>query len=171
MWPFSLFTLRKPPSIPQSREPISADAFLASFDTADYLGDAARLGKEADRAVREKRYDEAWRLLHEQKARYGKHAARYGMTAPQAIALDASVHEALANIRRLEGNHDDALVHLLYCVWSSGRPTKAQEKKIEIYLKRCGFAGVTLDDLRRIGKSSRDFQAIRTIVTEWRAKK
>jgi hypothetical protein len=172
MWPFSLFKRRQPPPLPRvhANGPISADDFLASFDTTDYLGDAARLGNEANEAMREKRYDDAWRLLHQQKERYGKHAVRYGMTTRQAVALDASVHEELANIRRLEGNHDDALVHLLYCVWSSARPTKAQGKKIDAYFRRCEFTGVSLDDLSLFKQSTSDFRAIRASVTNWRTK-
>jgi hypothetical protein len=171
MWPFSL--LKKKQALPPllAKPTISAEAFLAGFDGADYLGNAARLGREADDAIRQRRYDEAWRLLHQQKEQYGKHASRYGMTAPQAIALDASVHESLANVRRLEGKHDEALVHLLYCVWSSPQPTKAQEKKVQSYFGRCRFDSATFDDLQRFKLSSPSFLIIRNRVSDWRLRK
>lgn len=101
---------------------------IPDYDREDHLGKAAAAGAAAKGAVTDRRFNDAWRLYHEQKEHYRRHAARYGMTPRQTIALDDSVHEHLANIRRLEGKHDDALVHMLYCVISNTRPTKAQLK-------------------------------------------
>ncbi len=170
MWPFSLLTRKQtPPPLPEP-EPLSADESLRNFDANDYLGEAAQFEREARLAVKEKRYDDAWRLLHLTKQQYGKHAARYGMTRRQTIALDASVHEDLANIRRLEGKHPDALIHLLYCIAKSSRPTQAQEKKLITYFERCGFADATMNDLRVLRSSaehSASLPEIRNQVTAW----
>lgn len=134
MWPFSLFRRKVTPPTAED----SPDFSFLGEDHKDYLGKAAALEAQAHEAVREKRFDDAWRLLHEQKGEYSMHARQYGMTKQQTIALNGSVHEALANIRRLEGNHTYALVHLLYCVLNSPRPTQTELKKLKPYLKRAG---------------------------------
>lgn len=171
MWPFSVFRKKDSPD----SKAIGIEDFAAVLshgrDTKDYLGPAAQCGSDAQRAVREKRYSDAWGLLHLQKQHYMKHAASYGMTPRQAIALVASVHEALANIRRLEGDHTDALVHITYCVASSTRPTKAQEKKILAYFRRCGYSAISEVDFLTFlarAETSPDFVSIRNQLWEWK---
>ena len=145
---------------------------LTEAEPADHLGRAATAKQRGKAAVAQKRYHDAWRHFHEQKEHYLRQARRYGMTAQQTLALDGSVHEDLANIRRLEGNHDEALVHLLYCVSSSPRPTKAQLKKIFSYFSRCGFGRVNSDELSAYLANPRnsDFVTARTCVAAWRAR-
>ncbi len=146
---------------------------LSAADRADHLGRAAAAEKKGKRAIAEARYNDAWRHFHEQKEHYLRHARRYGMTAQQTVALDGSVHDDLANIRRLERKHDDALAHLLYCVSSSPRPTKAQSKKIFSYFSRCEFKRVNADELSSYLANSReksDFLAAKACVAAWRAR-
>lgn len=141
-------------------------------DREDHLGKAAAAGHSARAALAERRFNDAWRLFHTQKEHYRRHALRYGMTPRQTIALDGSVHEHLANIRRLEGKHDDALVHMLYCVISDTRPTKALLKKLPAYFARCHFAAADENALAAFvtaSKNSPDFMAIQTCVRGWRA--
>lgn len=140
-------------------------------DRADHLGNAATAGTEAKAAVQNRRFDDAWRLFHVQKQHYQRHALRYGMTPRQALALDGSVHEHLANIRRLENKHDDALIHMLYCVTSNTRPTKAQSQKLQAYFSRCQFIGpdaATLASFVDASRESPDFARIQVRVAAWR---
>lgn len=140
-------------------------------DGADHLGNAAAVGAEAKAAMQDRRFDDAWRLFHIQKQHNQRHALRYGMTPRQTIALDGSVHEHLANICRLENKHDDALIHMLYCVVSNTRPTKAQAKKIVAYFSRCEFVGpdtATLASFVDASRESPDFTRIQARVAAWR---
>ena len=174
MWPFSLFKKGSPPTLPCPAKTEPTKSNLDDFRAKDYMGKGIQLGHNGKAAIKERRFDDAWRLFHEQKEEYRKHAARYGMTARQAMALDASVHEDLANIRRLEGKHEDALVHLLYCVFSSSRPTKAQEKKISAYFERCEFKSSGDKELRKLKDDMQptpDFIAIRNTIARWASKK
>lgn len=137
----------------------------------DFLGKAAVTGHKAKAAVKEKRFDDAWRLYHEQKEHYIKHANRSKFTARQAIALDASVHEDLANILRLEGKHDQALIHIVYwVVASSDHPIKRHEDKLRAYFNRCKYSDTTLemakDQIQSI-TSIADFKQIRSMVGTW----
>ena len=178
MWPFSLLKKKLPPSqfqlsveLPSlPTEAIDSVEFLSGMDETDYLGKAAHLGDAAKAKVKERKFDEAWRLLHEQKAAYSAHANRYGMTPRQTIALDGSVHADLANIRRLEGNHLEAFMHFFYSVCSSKNSSKSSEQKLLAYFKRCGFVGVDLSDffgLREDLSARPDFKSIRRKVSEW----
>ena len=136
----------------------------------DHLGNAATLKHSARQAVREKRFDDAWRLFHEQKSHFAEHAKSYGHTPRQALALDGSVHEDLANVLRLEQKHEDALVHLLYCICTSTNPTKALQKKIPAYVSRCKFTNTSLADVEAFtvtNSQKPDFRAIQKAVLEW----
>ncbi len=158
--------LPEPPTLPQ-------ELTLSAADRADHLGCAATAKQKGKLAIAEARYSDAWRYFHEQKEHYLRHARRYGMSAEQTLALDGSVHEDLANIRRLERKDDDALIHLLYCVSSNPRPTKAQSKKIFSYFSRCEFKRVNADELSSYLSKSRktsDFLAAQACVVAWRAR-
>ncbi|MGJ4728620.1 hypothetical protein [Luteimonas sp. SDU101] len=100
------FFKRKPPPEAAIAEPpgIGLDEFLGSFPVEDYLGKAAEAGHNAKAAVKEHRFDDAWRFYAEQKSFYMQHAKAYEFTAARTLALDASVSEHLANILRMERN-------------------------------------------------------------------
>ncbi len=104
----------------------------------DYLGPAAEKKHEALKLIKEKRFDDAWKVLHEKKQLLMRHSNQHGYTKKQAIAIDGTVHEHLANILRLEGKHDEALIHCVYWIRSSAEHgiTKSQLKKLPAYLKR-----------------------------------
>ncbi len=140
--------------------------------TTDHLGLAAAAKHSARQAVREKRFDDAWRLFHEQKSHFAQHAKSYGHTPRQTLALDGSVHEDLANIRRLEKKHEDALVHLLYCICTSTNTTQAQQKKIGVYVTRCKFPSTSLGDAEAFIAANRknpDFRSIQKAVAKWQS--
>lgn len=167
IWPFNLL-FRKSPK--PDLVPAGDRAPIRISQTADYLGKGVALGKRATEAIRRRDLELAWRLLHEQKEQYSRHAIRYGMTARQAMALDASVHEQLANIRRIEANHHDALIHLLHAVLSSPRPTKAQAKSLSCYFERCRFENISDSDFRLACDRLRadpSLAKIRNVVLAW----
>ena len=139
--------------------------------TTDHLGPAAIAGHAAKAAIKERRFDDAWRLYHEQKQHYMLHANSSGFTGRQALELDASVHSNLANIRRLEQKHDDALVHLLYAANSTSRPTKDLPKKVNAYFNRCKFKYTLAADVLsfiELNRQKPNFRLVQTTVVSWR---
>ena len=59
-----------------SSEEAYLQEILDDFSMHDYLGKAAEAGHEAQAAVKDKEFDKAWRLFHEQKSFYMQHANR-----------------------------------------------------------------------------------------------
>jgi hypothetical protein len=137
-------------------------------DLTDYLGQAAMLKQEAKSAIKEKEYDRAWKLFHEQKQQYLKHASRSEFTPSQTLALDASVSEDLANILRLEGKHNDAFVHILYWIKTSSHKTKSQEKKLVAYFNRAKIPALDLDEVNEFVSTanSTDYRSIQAWLSE-----
>ena len=162
--------------IPES----SADDVVATLEASlaetlsrpDFLGLAAAAGSEARAAVSSGDYNKAWALYQDQKSLYLQHAKHSGFTARQTIAIDASIHQQMANVLRLEGRHADALVHILYwAIGTSDRPVKAHESKVRAYFNRCKLKNTTLDDAETFvassAKSIANFQSIQTQVRRW----
>ncbi len=142
-WIFSKKSKKEP-----DRE-LSIEEFNSLFEHHNYLGSASIKKREALQAIKENRYDDAWRLLHEKKHLLLQHAIEYGCDASATIAMDGMVHQHLANILRLEGKHDLALVHCVYWVKSSatGRITKEQLKKLPAYLNRSSVSKSLYQDV------------------------
>lgn len=144
---------------------------MEEFQQNDFLGKAADVGHKAKEAIKTKQYDEAWRLYHEQKSFYMQHANRSGFTAKQTLALDASIHEELANILRLENKHKDALVHIVYWVLSGDdHPIKRHQQKLQSYFNRCKFKNTELSEAENtISSNSKtpEFTLAKSIVEEW----
>lgn len=138
----------------------------------DHLGRAAQAGHEARSAVKAKHFDNAWRLFHEQKQFYLKHATRSNFSSVDTVALDATVNEELANILRLENKHDQAFVHIVYWIIAcSNRPIKRHKQKLQAYFNRCKFQKTPLESVRRFIEDSRgapDFASVQRKVSEWR---
>lgn len=137
----------------------------------DHLGKAAGAKHAAKQAIREKRFDDAWRLLHEQQSEWLSHANRQRFTQQQTLSLLSSINEDMANVLRLEGKHDEAMVHILYCVATNSRPTQAQRKKLGSYFRRCKFEDVSssqVDDAVERLKSKPDFREAQVVVAGWR---
>ena len=125
----------------------------------------------AEKAVKDKQYDKAWGLYNEQKILYMQHANDVSFTAKQALSLDGTVHEALANIMRLEGKHQDALVHIVYwLLTNSDWPINRHQQKFQSYFNRCKFKNTTLAEAREVISSQcklPDFRLAKSIVSEW----
>jgi hypothetical protein len=136
----------------------------------DYLGFAATAKDKALAAVEAKQYDKAWKFFHDQKLHYMKHAARSQFTRLQVLALDACVSEHLANILRLQGKHQDALVHALYWVAASPRRTKVQDKKLPAYFNRAKLKDVdylAVEELLKLAQSNPELPTIQQHVKKW----
>lgn len=105
----------------------------------DYLGKAAHEKQSAKIAIKERRFDDAWRHLSNQKILYLKHAHREQFSAIHTLVIDSSPHEDMANILRLEGKHKNALSNISYiykAAHSADRPIITLEKKLEAYYNR-----------------------------------
>lgn len=105
----------------------------------DYLGKAAHEKQSAKIAIKEKRFDDAWRHLNNQKDLYLKHARRMQFSEIHTLVIDSSPHEDMANILRLEGKHKNALSNISYTYKAAhlaDRPISTLEKKLEAYYNR-----------------------------------
>lgn len=139
----------------------------------DFLGKGADAGQRARAAVAAGQYDVAWRLYHEMKEHYLRHAARFKFTRAQTLALESRVSLPMANILRLEGKHHDALVHILYWVAADSTTSKAHVQKLSAYLNRCKLNDVTLEVVQRFIESVRplpNFVQIRDAVAAWKSR-
>ncbi|ETR94471.1 hypothetical protein [Acinetobacter lactucae] len=105
----------------------------------DYLGPAAEHKHKADEAIKENRFDDAWRHLNEQKINYYRHAAQCNFTEKQTLGLDAIVHITMGNLLRKEGKHLQALYHIAY-VYKVGKLESplndSNDDRLRIYYKR-----------------------------------
>lgn len=166
---FSIFK-KKNPKPDLDFEDYAQDV-IADLQRNDFLGKAAKAGHDAKAAVKDKQYDKGWALYQEQKSFYMRHANRSGFTASQALALDASVHEDMANILRLENKHEDALAHIVYFVLAGAdRPIKRHQQKLKSYFNRCKLKNTDLSEAERIIASNTklpEFTLARHIVSEW----
>lgn len=166
---FSIFKKKKPEADPEALS--QTEKVISEFEKYDFLGKAAAALHKAKAAVKSKQHDEAWGLYHEQKSFYMQHANRSNFTAKQALALDASVHEEMANILKLEGKHEDALAHIVYWVLAGvERPIKRHQQKLQSYFNRCEFKNTTLSDATKIINAQTklpQFALARSIVSEW----
>lgn len=171
----SFFNFLKPkktsPDLDDSTLNEILDKAFPAGDQEDYLGQAAVLGQQSRAATKAGEYDRAWGLLHEQKSLYMKHASRCNWKAEDVLNLDGSVSQPLANILRLEGNHGQALVHILYWIITARNPIKGHDQKLKAYFDRCKFEGVSLDEAKQFiaqSKGQPDFAAIQSEIGKWR---
>lgn len=142
-------------------------------DFLDYLGAAAVAKSAAKLAIKEGRYDDAWKSLHEQQDNYLKHARRAGFSVIQSLSLSSQVNEDMANILRLEGKHDDALAHVMYRSAVNVLAGGSMQKNIGAYLRRCKFDSVSeaqLEDAVVVISKNPDFRSAKLAVSEWRLK-
>lgn len=124
---------------------IASDQSIAT----DYLGQAAATQRSAKEAAKAGEFNKAWGLFHKQKELYLCHAQSQEWSAGHTLALDASVHENLANVLRAEKRHRDALPHIIYWVAASrDKPIKRHTEKLGAYFKRCKLVNTTLDDVQ-----------------------
>ena len=134
----------------------------------DYLGKAAHEKQSAKIAIKERRFDDAWRHLSNQKILYLKHAHRERFSAIHTLVIDSSPHEDMANILRLEGRHLEALQHISYTYatnFKAKRPLTTLEKKLSTYHKRADINSTFSAFLNNLKKAqSVDFVSIRDLV-------
>ncbi len=107
----------------------------------DYLGKAATKKQKGKQAVKDKKFDDAWRYFNEQKVLYLNHATQSGSGFDRlsTMVLEASVHVDFANILRLEGKYESALSHLSYVYklnFIAKRPIATLEKKLQTYFSK-----------------------------------
>lgn len=147
------------------------EEYLQWVEEHDYLGKAATAKNSAAKAIKDKRFDEAWGLFQEQKLCYMRHCSFHKFSKSETMALDGSVSEDLANVLRLEKKHALALVHIIYWITSSpNNPLSRHPKKLKAYFNRCKFTQVTEDDLSvavRRFQSKCDFREIQFLVSSW----
>jgi hypothetical protein len=108
-------------------------------DFEGYLGEAAEQKHLAKQAIKEERFDDAWRYLHEQKMYYQKHANANNWEYLDFLVLDSVAHEDMANILRIEGKHGNALSNISYTyktAYTANRPIITLEKKLKAYYNR-----------------------------------
>lgn len=104
-----------------------------------YLGEAAEQKHLAKQAIKDKRFDDAWGFLHEQKIYYLKHATANKWNRLNTLVLESSPHKDMANILRIEGKHKQALTNMAYVYaanYHGKRPLATLEKKLEAYFNR-----------------------------------
>ena len=109
------------------------------MEVEDYLGKAANEKQAAKIAIREKRFDDAWAHLSNQKILYLKYAKKMRFSAIHTLVIESSPHEDMANILRLEGKHKNALSNMSYtynAAYAASRPIITLEKKLEAYYNR-----------------------------------
>jgi hypothetical protein len=157
-------------SIFGNRKNKNLDNLFGERSKEDYFLNAAIEAREAELAVKEKRYDDAWRHYHQKKMCYMQQANRVG-DAKYAIELDASVHEHLANILRLEGKHREALPHIIYWVLGGRRiPLKKHNTKFKSYFSKCDFKNTPLTEAEKKLKDKQlkaDLLIAQNLVSSW----
>ena len=147
-----------------------AEKLKTYYDKHNYLGKAAEISDKAKDAKASGNYDEVWRSYIDMKDLYLKHASHNHFTAQQTLALDATIDFQMADVLRLEGKHNQALVHIIYWVATSKTPSKTQQQKLKAYFNRCKFKNITIDDVYQFIDSLRplpDFVKIRDTVKQW----
>jgi hypothetical protein len=115
---------------------------------SDCLGRAAVLKKKATVAVKEKEFDIAWWIYNNVKALYLEHAAKCKFDNKAVIGIDSGTSREMANVLRLEGKHQQALVHVLYWQLGESRPqVKRDVKKLKAYYNRSKLAAISFDQM------------------------
>lgn len=143
---------------------------ITTINPDDYLGLAANANNRAKIEIKNKNYEKAWELFLEKQQYFFQHAEKQNFTACNTIALDASVSEDFANILRLENNHKQALVHMIYCVAGEYPTVKYKATKLLAYFNRAKLNNVTFKELEDFIFSLRkppDYRAIQDKVKEW----
>ena len=137
------------------------------------MGKAAGAKRKSLAAVKAKEFDKAWKLFHQQKEFYLKHANKMGFSVAQTLALEGTVHEQMANMLRLEEKHKDALIHIIYWIASDTKKIKRHDQKLSAYFKRAKFENIDVSEAYRFieeGNGHIDIRVIQGKVQEWEYK-
>lgn len=143
----------------------------------DNLGNAADIKRYAKQAIKEKRYDDAWSLLHKQKESYINHVntinSRFGrgFSYIDMMVLVTSPHIDMANILRLEGKHQEALYHLSHhyvCLFKAKRNNETINKKMESYFNRLNLNRTYSSFINKLKKlESVEFVDVRAFISNY----
>jgi hypothetical protein len=123
---------------------------VSTIHEEDYsaLCNSARL--RAQKAIKEKRLNDAWRLLNKEKL-YGMIYCEFSSDCPKVtlIHYQQRPHEDMANILRLEKKHIDALINYTYFVTDSEYlSVKYKLKKLKAYFNRAKLVDITFDEYK-----------------------
>lgn len=168
---FNFFKRRKSTTRKARVKPLDLNKTACCFD--GFLGKAAKAGHDAKASIKAQEFDKAWRLFHEKKSFYVKHANMSGFSAKESLSLISNVHEDFANILRIEGKDYDAFLNILYwIIASSERPIKRQEQKLSTYFNRCKFKNTQLEDVKNYILAQKndlaDYHKIRDKIAKWK---
>ena len=136
----------------------------------DYLGKAAKLGRQIAAAIKAGQHDQAWRLLHEKQELYTKHAQQFNFSKLDTLTILTGIQGGFAQILKKEGKHPQALIHVIYMVASDRRRLKKHHNSLRVHFNRCKFKNSTIDDMYAYSEriwSKPDFQDVRRQVSEW----
>ena len=137
---------------------------------SDYLIQATEADEHAQKAIKAKEFDLAWRLLRAQRTLYLKHAAKSGLNTEETLSLDGRLHYNFANILRQKGYHQDALVHVLYWCMSYEKLTVIVERRVKAYFNRAKLDGLTFGNLKKYIEQRRgktNLKHIQLLVEAW----
>lgn len=130
-------------------------ALAASLQPDDYLGKASLAGSAAKAALKEKKFEDAWRVYHEQKEFYKAYAENSDISAERALILDSTVSEHLASILRQQEKPREAFIHLIYWVAPSWeKAIRRHEEKLKKYFTLCQLSNTTIDEVKQFVESN-----------------
>jgi hypothetical protein len=137
----------------------------------DYLGQAAALEKKLKQLIKEKQYDEAWRLTHEISEIHVKHINSVGYSkTPDVLAWAMCFSNSMAEYRAVilskEGKHLDALVQSVWRAAVEHRPIKKYIEKMQSYLKKAKIE-LSPEELLKILNRTREHKNIGLLKAEF----
>ena len=123
---------------------------VSTIHKEDYSGLCTSARFRAQKAIKEKRLDDAWQLLQEEKY-YG---IKYCKSSPDCMKVtlihyQQRPHADMANILRLEKKHTEALINYTYFVTDSEYlSVKYKRKKLQAYFNRAKLINITFDEYK-----------------------
>lgn len=136
----------------------------------DYLALAAVARRQAAEAEKQGDFDAAWRAYHDEKIHFMEHASAQQFSYEDALSLDATVHERMANLLRKEKRHNEAFAHIIYWVYAQRhRPIKRHVDKFRAYYNRVDAMSVGRDEAWAftLGAPMLDFRHAQLLVQQW----
>lgn len=122
----------------------------------DHLGLAENANYCAKLAMKNKDYKEAWSLFQERKDQFYTHTQKQDFSFYHTTMIVADVHEDFANILRLEGNHKQAFVDMIFCVAGEYPTVKYKAKKLPAYFNRAKLNDVPFEEVEEFIYSIKD---------------
>ncbi len=137
----------------------------------DYLAQSAILENQLKQLIKEKQFDEAWRLTHQISEIYVKHINSVGRSdTPDSLAWAMCFSNSMAEYRAVilskEGKHLDALVQSVWRAAVEHRPIKKYIEKMQSYLKKAKI-DVSPEELTKIMNRARKHKNFALLKTEF----